>query len=76
MKQLQIGANWAGRNNMAEIKIQKKSPAWPWVLLTILLVAAFVYYLVATNKVEVDESGVQINNDRTEQVDRDTSLTR
>ena len=73
---LPIGANCAGRNVMAEIKIEKKSPAWPWVLLTILLVAAFVYYLVATNKVEVDERGVQINDDRTEQVDRDTSLTR
>jgi hypothetical protein len=62
--------------NMAEIKIEKKSPAWPWILLTILLVAAFVYYLVATNKVDVDENGVQINDDRTEQVDTDTSLTR
>ena len=54
---------------MAEIKIEKKAPVWPWIVLTILLVAAFVYYLVATNKVEVDESGVQINSDRTEQID-------
>ncbi len=61
---------------MAEIKIEKKAPVWPWILLTILLVGAFIYYLVATNKVDVDRDGVKINNDRTEQMDRDTSLTR
>lgn len=54
---------------MAEIKIEKKAPVWPWIILTIILVAAFIYYLVATNKVDVNEDGVQINNDRTEQID-------
>ena len=54
---------------MAEIKIEKKAPVWPWIVLTIILVAAFVYYLVATNKVDVNEEGVRINNDNTEQMD-------
>lgn len=54
---------------MAEIKIEKKAPVWPWIILTIILVAAFIYYLVATDKVDVNEDGVEINKDRTEQID-------
>jgi hypothetical protein len=33
---------------MAEIKIEKKSPIWPWILLIILILAVIVYY-VSTN---------------------------
>ncbi len=30
---------------MAEIKIRKKSPVWPWVLLLILIIFGVIYYL-------------------------------
>jgi hypothetical protein len=30
---------------MAEIKIRKKSPVWPWILLLILLIFGILYYL-------------------------------
>ena len=30
---------------MAEIKIRKKSPVWPWILLLILIIIGVVYYL-------------------------------
>ncbi|CAM4301611.1 hypothetical protein [Gillisia limnaea] len=30
---------------MAEIKIKKKSPIWPWILLLILIIAGVLYYL-------------------------------
>ncbi len=30
---------------MAEIKIRKKSPVWPWVLLLILIIFGVFYYL-------------------------------
>jgi len=30
---------------MAEIKIRKKSPVWPWVLLLILIIFGVLYYL-------------------------------
>jgi hypothetical protein len=30
---------------MAEIKIRKKSPVWPWILLLILIVFGVLYYL-------------------------------
>jgi len=30
---------------MAEIKIRKKSPVWPWILLLILIIFGVLYYL-------------------------------
>ena len=30
---------------MTEIKIRKKSPVWPWILLLILLIFGILYYL-------------------------------
>jgi len=30
---------------MAEIKIRKKSPVWPWIVLLILIIFGVLYYL-------------------------------
>lgn len=34
---------------MAEIKIKKKSPVWPWILLIIIILAALAYYFMVYN---------------------------
>ncbi|BAO54975.1 hypothetical protein [Nonlabens marinus] len=34
---------------MAEIKIEKKKPVWPWILLAILVLAAIIYFFVYAN---------------------------
>lgn len=33
---------------MAEIKIRKKSPVWPWILLLILIILGVLYFLYYT----------------------------
>ena len=30
---------------MAEIKIKKKSPVWPWIILLIIIILGILYYL-------------------------------
>lgn len=47
---------------MAEIKIEKKSPIWPWILLIILILAVIVYY-VSTNN---DGDSIFDNQENTE----------
>ena len=39
---------------MAEIKIEKKAPIWPWIL-GILIIAGLVYYFVSRDEEEVVE---------------------
>lgn len=49
---------------MAEIKIEKKKPVWPWIV-AVLLVATLVYFMFLNdNEVqsESNESNVQIEN--------------
>ncbi|TDW52779.1 hypothetical protein EV144_1011472 [Flavobacterium sp. 270] len=46
---------------MAEIKIEKKKPIWPWVL-AVLLIAALIYFIfVRDNEAQV-ENRMQIEN--------------
>jgi hypothetical protein len=40
---------------MAEIKIEKKSPVWPWILLGLLVIGGLIYYYGYRNN---DEPGV------------------
>ncbi|HEU0137590.1 MAG TPA: hypothetical protein VFQ50_09890 [Flavobacterium sp.] len=44
---------------MTEIKIEKKKPVWPWILL-LLAIAALVYFLVF-RETEDGETGVEEN---------------
>lgn len=52
---------------MAEIKIEKKAPIWPWIL-GILIIAGLVYYFVVRNDDqvrEVEETTIITTNDVT-----------
>lgn len=46
---------------MAEIKIEKKKPVWPWIV-AILLIAAVVYYVYLRDNDGQIENGVEIEN--------------
>ena len=46
---------------MAEIKIEKKKPVWPWIVV-VLLISAIVYYIfLRDNETQIDNS-TQIEN--------------
>ncbi len=46
---------------MAEIKIKKKSPVWPWILLVILIIAGVLYYLyyMGDDSYDTDDSTLE-----------------
>jgi hypothetical protein len=46
---------------MAEIKIEKKKPVWPWIV-AVLLIAALIYYVFLRDHEVTTENGVQIEN--------------
>ncbi|MBF4487658.1 MULTISPECIES: hypothetical protein [unclassified Flavobacterium] len=46
---------------MAEIKIEKKKPVWPWIV-AVLLISALVYYVFLRDNEVTTENGVQIEN--------------
>ncbi len=52
---------------MAEIKIRKKRPVWPWVLLVIIIIAAVVYFLFFTGENLNDDA--EYNSTSSEQID-------
>lgn len=56
---------------MAEIKIEKKKPIWPWILIIVLVILALLYFLVfADNDADDDFS----DTDDMEQVETRDSL--
>lgn len=48
---------------MAEIKIEKKQPVWPWILLGIIILAVILYFVFAD-----DDNDDLLEEDNTEQV--------
>jgi uncharacterized membrane protein YjjB (DUF3815 family) len=46
---------------MAEIKIEKKKPIWPWIV-AVLIIGALVYYLFVKDHEANSESSVEIEN--------------
>lgn len=42
---------------MAEIKIEKKSPIWPWILLVIAVIAIIAYFLYNNNDNSIYDNG-------------------
>lgn len=46
---------------MAEIKIEKKKPIWPWIV-AVLLIGALVYYVFLKDDEVQTDNGVQIEN--------------
>lgn len=46
---------------MAEIKIEKKKPVWPWIV-ALLIIGALVYYIFVTDHEANGESTIEIEN--------------
>ena len=51
---------------MAEIKIEKKKPVWPWILIGLIILAVIFFVVFAS------EDDDEFNNDDTELDSRDT----
>lgn len=58
---------------MAEIKIEKKKPIWPWVLITIIILAAIAYFIYANN--ETDDYPDDINSDDVDDMNMDSDTS-
>lgn len=56
---------------MTEIKIRKKRPVWPWVVLVVIIIA-IAYYLWANDVGATDGDMPRIGTD--EQIDNGTGL--
>lgn len=55
---------------MAEIKIEKKKPVWPWILLVLIILAAIAYFVYTNNndddyQDDVDTEEIDDMNDNT-----------
>ncbi|STO18963.1 hypothetical protein [Flavobacterium hibernum] len=46
---------------MAEIKIEKKKPVWPWIAL-LLVIGGLIYYIYFVDHETHTESNVEIEN--------------
>ena len=46
---------------MAEIKIVKKKPIWPWIV-AVLLIAAIIYFVFVKNNEVTSINGTEIEN--------------
>lgn len=46
---------------MAEIKIEKKKPVWPWIV-AILLISAVIYYIYFRDNGTQTTNGVEVEN--------------
>lgn len=46
---------------MAEIKIEKKKPIWPWIV-ALLIIGALIYYIYAKDQEAHNESNIEIEN--------------
>lgn len=60
---------------MAEIKIEKKKPIWPWVLIGLLILAFILYFFVFKDKnnsqlniAAINSTSMSINNDSNDSV--------
>ena len=53
---------------MAEIKIEKKKPIWPWILVILLILAA-IYFFWYYNDNEFENNDAVLDNDTISQID-------
>ncbi len=64
---------------MAEIKIEKKKPIWPWILLGLIILAVIVYFVIADNGDDDDDFNEEENTEQvvtpmeTEEEDTETA---
>ncbi len=54
---------------MAEIKIEKKKPIWPWILLIIIILAIIAYFVY--NNSEIDDFADDVNTEENDLIDDD-----
>lgn len=40
---------------MAEIKIKKKNPVWPWIILVVVVLAATAYYFMSSDRLYTED---------------------
>lgn len=50
---------------MAEIKIEKKKPLWPWVLLVLVIAVVVFLYVYGSNDTEEDDMQIENTEDTT-----------
>ena len=55
---------------MAELKIKKKKPVWPWVIAILLIIIAVLVYLIATDRIRLDDNTAVID---TQQIESSTT---
>lgn len=60
---------------MAEIKIEKKKPLWPWIV-AVLLIAALIYYMYSSDNETQSENNVEIENSTSAQQEAITGKQR
>lgn len=46
---------------MAEIKIEKKKPIWPWIV-ALLIIGALIYYIYSKDQEAQNENNIEIEN--------------
>ena len=46
---------------MAEIKIEKKKPIWPWIV-AVLIIGALIYYIFVQDNETHSESTIEVEN--------------
>lgn len=46
---------------MAEIKIEKKKPIWPWIV-ALLIIGALIYYIFVKDQEAHNENSMEIEN--------------
>jgi hypothetical protein len=46
---------------MAEIKIEKKKPVWPWII-AVLIIGALIYYIFVQDHDAHSESTIEVEN--------------
>lgn len=46
---------------MAEIKIEKKKPIWPWIV-AVLIIGALIYYIFVQDHESNNDSSIEIEN--------------
>ncbi|GGW45475.1 hypothetical protein [Arenibacter certesii] len=55
---------------MAEIKIKKKSPIWPWIVVLVIIISVIVYLFVYSDNVNIEDDKPHIGHD--EQIENST----
>jgi hypothetical protein len=60
---------------MAELRVEKKSPVWPWILVAVLVIGVVAWLIMSNNADSTgDRNDGRTDTDRTEQRDPDRTV--